>query len=305
METVLTKVAAFVLIIIGAYCLKRIHFFRAEDFRLIAAIVLKITLPCAVISNFSRISVDFALFSLVLLGILCNFVTIGAGWLAAGRRGPAEQAFNMINYSGYNIGCFTLPFIQSFLGPVGVVATCLFDTGNSIMCTGATYSMAAAVAGKGEGGGARLFLKRMFSSIPLDVYIVMTVFAALGIHMPKAVLAFTDIVGAANPFLAMVMIGVGFELHLDRQTVTRILGVLLNRYLVALVLALLFYNFAPFEAEVRKVLTIIAFAPLSAVCAIFTAQCFNDVGRVALSCTINSLSIVCSIAFMTALMLML
>ena len=30
----------------------------------------------------------------------------------------------MINFSGYNIGCFTLPFIQSFIGPAGVVATC-------------------------------------------------------------------------------------------------------------------------------------------------------------------------------------
>ena len=63
----------------------------------------------------------------------------------------------------------------------------------------------------------------------------------------------------------------------------------------------LFYNYLPFDQEVRKVLTILAFAPLSAVCTIYTALCLNDPGRVALSCTLNSLSIVCSVTFMTVL----
>ena len=109
--------------------------------------------------------------------------------------------------------------------------------------------------------------------------------------------------GAANPFLAMLMIGVGFELQLERKTLLTIGRVLVSRYIIAAVLAYVLYTFAPFDAEVRKVLAVIAFAPLSAVCAIFTAQCFDDPARVALSCTINSLSIVCSIVFMTALML--
>lgn len=303
MESVLIKVAAFLVIIFGGYALKRIGFFRADDFRLISTVVLKITLPCAVISNFGRIEVEVALYSLVLLGVILNLVTIGAGFLASRRNGPDEQAFSMINYSGYNIGCFTLPYIQTFLGPVGVVATCLFDAGNSLMCTGATYSMAAAVKGKDEGDGVMLFLKRMFSSIAMDTYILMVVLSVIGFAMPKAVLTFTDIVGAANPFLAMLMIGVGFELQLERRTLVTIGRVLLSRYLIAAVLAWLLYTFAPFDAEVRKVLAVIAFAPLSAVCAIFTAQCFDDPARVALSCTINSLSIVCSIVFMTALML--
>ena len=49
----------------------------------------------------------------------------------------------------------------------------------------------------------------MFSSFPRDIYIGMVVLAALGLMVPKAVLSITDVVGAANPFLAMLMIGVG------------------------------------------------------------------------------------------------
>lgn len=139
----------------------------------------------------------------------------------------------------------------------------------------------------------------------MDIYIGMVVLAALGLMVPKAVLSITDVVGAANPFLAMLMIGVGVELHLDRNSVLRVAGVLLCRYSMAAVLAWVFWNFAPFEAEVRKVLAVIAFAPVSAVCTIFTGMCFNDARLVALSRTINSLSIVISIVCMTALILVL
>ena len=150
MESVLVKVVSFIAVIVVGYLLKRVGFFRAEDFRLIAGLVLKVTLPCAIISNFTRIDVDAALFVLVLLGLGCNLVTVAAGWLASKRGDSAEQAFNIINFSGYNVGCFALPFLQSFVSPMGVVAACIWDTGNSIMCTGATYSIAAAVAGKNE-----------------------------------------------------------------------------------------------------------------------------------------------------------
>ena len=76
MESVLIKVAAFLVIIFGGYALKRIGFFRADDFRLISTVVLKITLPCAVISNFGRIEVEAALYSLVLLGVILNLSLI-------------------------------------------------------------------------------------------------------------------------------------------------------------------------------------------------------------------------------------
>ena len=81
MESVLVKVVSFIAVIVVGYLLKRVGFFRSEDFRLIAGLVLKVTLPCAIISNFTRIDVDAALFVLVLLGLGCNLVTVVAGWL--------------------------------------------------------------------------------------------------------------------------------------------------------------------------------------------------------------------------------
>ena len=302
MSVVLTRVAAFVLIIALGYLLKRRGFFKESDFGLISSIVLKITIPCAVVSYFSKITPDFTLFWLVALGIVCNLLPISLGWIAGLAGGRRAQAFNMINFSGYNIGCFALPYIQTFLGPTGVVATCLFDAGNSLMCTGATYSIAASVAGEKEGGGVRLFFKRMFSSVPMDTYIVMVVLAALDIRLPAVAVSFADMAGAANPFLAMLMLGIGFELKLRREDALRIVKTLAVRYTMAGILAYLFWNCAPFDDEIRKVLAVLALAPVSAICTIFTGLCLKDPRETALSCTVNSLSIVLSIALMTGLL---
>ena len=100
--------------------------------------------------------------------------------------------------------------------------------------------------------------------------------------------------------LPAVMIGIGFELHLSRSRLWRIAGVVFNRYLITAVLAWIFYHYLPFDVEIRKILVLIAFAPISALCAVFTAKCHGDV---AMSCTVNSITIVLSIIIMTALMI--
>lgn len=83
METILMKVTALALVIVLSYMLKQHRFFRVEDFKVISNIVLKITLPCAVISNFNRIDVNVSLFSLILTGVFCNLLTIGFRHLVA------------------------------------------------------------------------------------------------------------------------------------------------------------------------------------------------------------------------------
>ena len=58
MAEILLKVSAFVFIIILGAVLRRIGFFKESDSRLIAQIVFIVMLPCAVISFFSKITVD-------------------------------------------------------------------------------------------------------------------------------------------------------------------------------------------------------------------------------------------------------
>ena len=300
MIEVLTKATVFIAIIVMGYLLKRKGFFKASDFRTISKIVLNITLPCAVISNFNNLKIDMSLLFLIFIGIICNLVTVGAGYLVALKKSDDEKAFNMINFSGYNIGCFAMPYVQSFLGPIGVVATCLFDAGNSLLCTGGTYSIASAVAKTDGKTTLSSFIKKVFSSIPLNTYIIMLIVSYFNFQIPKPIIMFTDTVGAGNGFLAMLMVGVGLELNLKRSQIGKIVQTLSIRYGISIIMAFIFFIFLPFSLEVRQVLAIIVFAPVSAVSIAFTEKCNGDVG---LASAINSSSIIFSIIVMTSMLL--
>ena len=58
MAEILMKAASFVAIIAMGYCLRRAGFFKESDFGLLSKIVLKITLPAAIVTNFSKIELD-------------------------------------------------------------------------------------------------------------------------------------------------------------------------------------------------------------------------------------------------------
>ncbi|MEG0215036.1 MAG: hypothetical protein RR685_02695, partial [Hungatella sp.] len=144
-------------------------------------------------SNFSKITLDFSLLILCVIGFGCNWLMIGIGYLWNLRRSGAEKAFAMLNLSGYNIGNFTMPFVQSFLSPIGFAATSLFDAGNAIMCTGMTYTVAGMAVGEGEKPSLSSIAKKLFSSVPFDAYIVMTILAILKIRLPAVALSFAEV----------------------------------------------------------------------------------------------------------------
>lgn len=293
---VLTKAVAFIFIIVMGYVLKKAVFFAAKDFYLISKIVIRITLPCAIISNFSNLTMDNSLLFLCVIGILVNVVTIVIGFVTSLRRTPEKRAFAMINLSGYNIGNFTLPFVQNFLGPVGFAATSLFDAGNAVMCTGITYTLASMVLGTGKKTSVRSVLKSLLSSLPFDAYVVMTILAVLNIRLPEILVSFAGTVGNANAFLALLMIGIGFEIHMEREKLAQIMEIIVLRYGTALILSVMAFYLLPFSLEIRQTMAIVAFGPVSSVATAYTGQLGGDVE---LSSAVNSLSIVCSIVAIT------
>lgn len=292
---------AYIVIIMVGYMLKRRGFFQVEDFRILAKIVLNITLPAAIITNFNKINLDSSLLVLVLVGFVCTLTLLAFGYLFGRSKGARVQAFNMQNFSGYNIGVFALPFILNFVGPVGVAAICLFDVGNSLLVMGGTYALAATVMYKDEKYSWVTFLKTVLSSPTMLVYLVMTTLSLFHWTLPSEVLVFTDKVAMANGFLAMLMIGIGFEVQMERSQVARIVQVLVVRLSFAVLVATLIYFVSPFSLEVRQALVLLAFAPIPASATAFTAKLEGDI---ALSSTLNSLAIVVSIAMMTCLLLM-
>jgi predicted permease len=214
------------------------------------------------------------------------------------KQGKEKQAFAILNTPGYNIGTFAMPFTQSFLGPMGVVTTSLFDVGNAFVCLGGAYGIAAAVKA-GEGFNGKRIFRTLSHSVPFLAHLMMVILNLLGWTLPTPVVSFAQIVGNGNAFMAMLMIGVGFQLSGEREQMGDIARILLTRYGIATILALVFYFVLPFELEVRQALVILAFSPIGSAVPGFTAELKSDVG---LSSAISSIAIVCSIVITVVLL---
>ena len=211
MINILSRALCFVAIIAVGFLLRRSGFFKREDFTLLSRIVINITLPAAIINNLNGRELEPSLLVLVLVGFLYGVVLMIVGYMLNRRRGPDAQAFAMVNSSGVNISNFVLPFAQGFLGPEGVMATSLFDVGNGVICLGGSFGVAGAVLDKEKGFSFRPILRSVLKSVPLMTYVAMCLLAVLRIRLPEPVTTLAGIVGGANAFLAMLMLGIGFR----------------------------------------------------------------------------------------------
>ena len=298
MLDILMRAGSFVAIILLGYFLKKIGFFKQEDFTILSRITIRITLPAAIITSFAGKQIDMALLSLVLLAFGCGMLYIAVGFFLNRKKSKDERAFAMLNLPGYNIGTFVIPFAQSFLGPMGVVATSLFDTGNAVICLGGAFSLASMVK-DGSGFSFKRVLKALSKSVPFVFYVTMLVLNLLRLSVPGFIMSCAGIIGNANAFMAMLMIGVGFKLEGDKSQIRTIVKMLSIRYGIAAILASIFYFVLPFELEIRQALVILAVSPIGSAVPGFTGEMKGDVG---LSSALNSISIILSIVITVILL---
>lgn len=301
MTAILLQATAMILVIVIAYTLKKTGFFGQQDaYPIISKILMKLTLPANIIVGFAGFQLNLGIALLALIGFGCNIFMSTTGFLLS-KKTREEKAFGIINYSGYNIGCLTLPFVQSFLGPAGVVATCMFDAGNCLMCTGGTLAVASAFAGK-EPPSLKNSMKKLFSSIPFDTYLILCLLALAGITLPDAVITLVKPIANANAFVAMFMIGLVFEFDLKGGKLKKVIQVLAVRYTCSAVLACLFYFVLPLPLVYRQALVLAVFSPISALAPVFTEKCEGDT---ALAGLLNSLTIIIAIIALTVLLMLL
>ena len=129
----------------------------------------------------------------------------------------------------------------------------------------------------------------------------MTVLSLLHVGLPAPITSFAGVIGNANAFMAMLMIGVGFKLNGNSSQLGKIVKILGARYSLAIVLALVFYFLLPFGIEYRQALAILALSPMSSAAPAFTGNLDSDVG---LASAVNSISVVISTVLMTGTLMM-
>lgn len=297
MEIVSRALSLIAIVAIGVG-IKRLGWVTKDQFPLFANLVLKVTLPCALITSFNDFTITTALLGIAALGIVVNLAYQVTGYLMNLRGSHTDQAFGVLNLGTFNMGAFATPYLGAFMGPQAVVFASLFDVGNAVQAAGVGYAAGMSL-GRNERPHPLRLLRTMFTNVVFVVYLSLLVIRLAGWRLPDPVIVFTSTVGNANTFLAMVMIGVGLELGLSRAKYLAAARYLAVRYLIAAAFGLAIWLLLPMGHLERVVLVIVLFAPIASMTPGFTSEAGADVE---LSAFMTSVSIVVAIVAMPLLL---
>lgn len=300
MKGILVQAFGFCFIIFLGYLMKRIGLLSKADGGILSKIIVNITLPAVVIVSLAKIGVTGALFFLLAMGISFNILTIIAGSLISKKRSNVERKYQMYSMSGYNIGNFGLPFVQGFF-PLAIPFLLMFDIGNSVMLTGGSTLLIDKLVGENEETGVKKIAFSLLKSTPFTVYMIMLLLRIGNIGIPTEALSVLQIVANANGFLSMFMIGLYFEIRLPKQALYLVGEVLFSRYLVGIVLALIFAFLVPLEPLLKTSLVLICVAPMPTFSVINCVKAGMDEETVGFT---SSASILISLLLMTLVMLL-
>jgi Predicted permeases len=302
MESVLVKSFSFIFIILLGFSLKSLGFFKREDGAFISKIVVNITLPALLISNASNMSLDLMSLSIILFAFISNIIIVIIAKVINRDKESMVQAIAVINTTGFNIGNFAIPFVSSFFNATAILYLCVFDIGNALVSLGGSYAYASSLIEEQKVNPFKMVIKRLFTSIPFMVYLLIFILSLLKITLPELVISTSAMVGQANVFLAMLMMGIMLEIKINKEDINATIKILFSRYLIVTILSLIVYFVLPFPLLAKKTIVLALFSPISSVATVFSLKLGS---KSSVPAIVNSISLLISIAIMTLLLIVL
>lgn len=296
------KTLSFAAIILLGFGLKQAKVFGPMDYSVMVKVVTHITLPVSIVVSFSNSEFDWSLLSLTLLGLAINGILVVLGLLVSRGKPAGSRALTALVLQGFNIGAFAMPFTAGAFGTAGATATCLFDAGNAILCTGGSYAIVDGVLTGTKGFQPKALLKKLCSTPPFVAYVVMLLVTMAGLRLPRGVVDFVTPIANANPYCAMMMMGLMFRLDFPKETFRQVGALVAARFGIGILLALGCYFLLPLPLTARQVLAVLVFAPPSVLTPVFVENCGGDAS--AASCAASLCTLTAVIGITAVLMLL-
>ena len=295
MSNVLTQTIVYVILLFAGYGFKKAGIFKVEDTDFLKKVILYLTMPAMAVNGLKDLELQPSFLWCFLVGFGTSTILMLVGMAATRKKSPEEKVMYLFNLNTYNIGNFAIPFLTGLLSTDGFAALCLFDIGVAIYLYGIDYSLAEAVKGGKSRFSLKFLLKKIFTSPITDMYLLMILLAALHLRLPEPVLKLASVMGNANAFLAMLSIGILFELKLDRKNLWEMVKFFALRYGTILVIMAGVILFIPFSPDIRQAICVLLAAPVASIAPLLTQNAGGDGAKAA---QINSVSILLGIAGM-------
>ena len=295
MSNVLTQTIVYVVLLFAGYGFKKAGIFKVEDTDFLKKVILYLTMPAMAVNGLKDLELQPSFLWCFLVGFGTSTILMLVGMAATRKKSPEEKVMYLFNFNTYNIGNFAIPFLTGLLSTDGFAALCLFDIGVAIYLYGIDYSLAEAVKGGKSRFSLKFLLKKIFTSPITDMYLLMILLAALHLRLPEPVLKLASVMGNANAFLAMLSIGILFELKLDRKNLREMVKFFALRYGTILAIMAGVILFIPFSPDIRQAICVLLAAPVASIAPLLTQNAGGDGAKAA---QINSISILLGIAGM-------
>ena len=277
----------FAVVLIAGALLKKKLACGAQLQSLVTKLVMWLILPCSIIAGYSEFQIGAEMLPVAIASLVANGILI----LVGSQIGKTfDSRFeNLLLFSGYNTGSIALPFAQTFFGSTGVVATCVFDAVNAVFCCGGSYALASAMFGKGGKNRLAVFLKSLLTSHIFLIYMLMLALNLLNIHLPKAIVSFAGMISPATGYLAMLMIGLGFDREFRFLAIRTVTKPIALRYLVcgAMALAAVLLPL-DLSAAMRAILAVNLLAPFTILSPAYIQKSGYSIEHASLAISVSS-----------------
>ncbi|HJD40481.1 MAG TPA: AEC family transporter [Candidatus Blautia stercoripullorum] len=295
MSNVLTQTIVYVILLFAGYGFKKAGIFKVEDTDFLKKVILYLTMPAMAVNGLKDLELQPSFLWCFLVGFGTSTILMLVGMAVTRRKSPEERVMYLFNFNTYNIGNFAIPFLTGLISTEGFAALCLFDIGVAIYLYGIDYSLAEAVKGGKGSFSLKFLLKKIFTSPITDMYLLMILLAALHLRLPDPILKLASVMGNANAFLAMLSIGILFELNLEKKNLWDMVKFFVLRYGTILLIMAGVILFIPFSQDIRQAICVLLMAPVASIAPLLTMNAGGDGAKAA---QINSVSILIGIAGM-------
>ncbi len=295
MSNVLTQTIVYVILLFAGYGFKKAGIFKVEDTDFLKKVILYLTMPAMAVNGLKDLELQPSFLWCFLVGFGTSTILMLVGMAVTRRKSPEERVMYLFNFNTYNIGNFAIPFLTGLISTGGFAALCLFDIGVAIYLYGIDYSLAEAVKGGKGSFSLKFLLKKIFTSPITDMYLLMILLAALHLRLPDPILKLASVMGNANAFLAMLSIGILFELNLEKKNIRDMVKFFVLRYGTILLIMAGVILLIPFSQDIRQAICVLLMAPVASIAPLLTMNAGGDGAKAA---QINSVSILIGIAGM-------
>lgn len=256
----LNQIIPLLMVVLLGALLRAMKFLDLNAGRLISRLVMYVTIPVVIFRAVSQSDIRPGLLWLVLLGALVPLTTLLIGkWSTRASSGTTRGAL-LVALCGKNTDLFALPVIQAVYGLSGVSLLALVSMGNALCVFFVGFLMAVYF----DPNRGVVDIRKMARSIalfpPLLAFVAGLVVNFAGFSLPDLFLSFAGVVGNANVFLSLLVIGIFLDITVVIRQVRVLVPTLVTKYAVALTMGVAFYllfiNREPLMASIGLVVSL-------------------------------------------------